>query len=1309
MPNTIDSLMIEIDSNSANANRALDKLADRLLKIDQRIRGINVGSFSKDMKQLSDAANSFTGVENFNKTITSLRRLSGIKADNFTSVANGVSAVSRAFSGMSAIPNFSGLESFINSLRKMGGVSIERAVQNLPQLSASLSQFVNSMNGIGTLNFDATGLSGLISSITKLGGVKSTQAASNLPTISAQFQNFIRQMNNIGSLKFNMDGLISLVSSISKLGGKSATQAIPNISALTAALRKMMQTLSTAPQVSENIIRMTNALANLASQGSRTGTATNSIIRGLNRFSLSAISARKHAFNLASAFGRLYANFWFLRRGFSLIKKSIDISSDLTEVQNVVDVTFGNMKSKVEEMSKTSIQDFGMSELTVKQISSRFQAMGVAMGYSQSKMSDMSISLTQLAADMASFYNVEQADVAQDLESIFTGQTRPLRTYGLDLTQATLQEWAMKQGIDANVKSMSQAEKTMLRYQYVMANTTAAQGDFARTANTWANQTRILKQSFEQLGGIIGGVAINAFKPFISALNVVLQKVISFARTVADALGAIFGWTLEIDTGGLTSDLDDIGTGADDAASGLDGAASSAKDLKDALTELPIDQLHKLSSATTPSSGSGSGSGASGAADGSGAEAKLVRTESILEKYKSSIDSLYELGDYIGTTLTKAMENIDWESIYQGAKNFGSGLASFLNGLISPELFGAVGKTIAGALNTAIYAALSFGETFDWSDFGKSIAAGINKFFETFDFKSLAETLNAWVGGIEDTIKTTLSNMDWKKILSGIGEFLSSLDPDTIAVMIGLSAIKTFGINIASSIIGGIGTLRLTGIALVFSSFITTVNGTGDIKDTVLGSLEAGIGTLMVTGNIKLSLLVSAITIAVDAAVNAGNWIGKKLMENVLNANGKNGSQVWEMEDITISQAIKFKFSPEIQDNREEIEKRFKELGMDWFIPISDIFFFGDVKGAAEDIVGNLKRLIITGLTEFAGEMEECFPIEKNLKSTWDGFKKYAEGRKIQMSASIESFKDNIKSKWIKFKANVEEFKDNIKSKWIKFKANFTEWKDSLKSKSIRFKAKISSFINSIKESDRWLSFKAKLKSFINSILESKRFLEFKAKITSFIDNIKEKVIGGFSARKNAGGGIYKGGQWHPIQGYASGGTPQSARLFYANENGIPELIGRIGNNTAVMNNGQIVASVAAGVYRAVVAAFSQLRQYFASMSSTLSLIPGEMSALAASIKPGDLFTGQGLNSPSVPKMVNEIGMLSSNSGSNFIADTTEQAVYNAMVMANASHGNSGGGKIEMPIYLDGKEIYRAILDYDKLRSKRYNLEPRFV
>ena len=98
-------------------------------------------------------------------------------------------------------------------------------------------------------------------------------------------------------------------------------------------------------------------------------------------------------------------------------------------------------------------------------------------------MSDVSLNLTKLTADMASFYDKDQADVAKDLQSVFTGMVVPLRKYGLDLTQATLKEWAMKNGMDADIKSMTQAEKAMLRYQYVLANTTAAQGDFARTAD----------------------------------------------------------------------------------------------------------------------------------------------------------------------------------------------------------------------------------------------------------------------------------------------------------------------------------------------------------------------------------------------------------------------------------------------------------------------------------------------------------------------------------------------------------------------------------------------------------------------------------------------------------------------------------------------------------------------------------------------------------------------------------------------------------------------------------------------------------
>ena len=107
-------------------------------------------------------------------------------------------------------------------------------------------------------------------------------------------------------------------------------------------------------------------------------------------------------------------------------KQAIDTASQLTEVQNVVDTTFGNYSQMVEDMAKTSIQDYGMSELTTKKIASRFQAMGTAMGFPQKQMAGMSVELTKLAGDMASFYDVEQNDVSKSLQSVFTGETEPL-------------------------------------------------------------------------------------------------------------------------------------------------------------------------------------------------------------------------------------------------------------------------------------------------------------------------------------------------------------------------------------------------------------------------------------------------------------------------------------------------------------------------------------------------------------------------------------------------------------------------------------------------------------------------------------------------------------------------------------------------------------------------------------------------------------------------------------------------------------------------------------------------------------------
>lgn len=797
----IDELQIKIKADSAKASDSIDKLASSLDSLGKSLSfdTSKLSNIASGIRSMSDAATGFKGAKSKEITslATALNKFSNVDTSSFYGISAAMKNLAAGMKDTKTIDT-SGILNTAAALSKMGGTLATVGTSNLVKIKDDLAYFVKGMNSVGALNFDTTGLSNLIKSISKLGLANSTQATANLPQISAQLQNFVRQMNKIGELKFDMTNMSSLVTSISRLGSVASGRAVNNIPLLADNLKYLFETLSKAPNVSANIIRMTEALANLAKTGASSGRAATSLGKSLNIFSGSANKAKSSSFSLASAFGKLYASYWLLFRAFSKIKDAIDISSSLTEVENVVRTTFGNYEKLIQDFSKTSIQDFGMSELTAKQVASRFQAMGTAMGFSQGKMADMSLQLTKLTADMASFYDMEQSDVARNLQAVFTGETEPLRKYGLDLTQATLKEWAMKQGLDADISSMTQAEKTMLRYQYVMANTAAAQGDFARTSDTWANQIRILKQSFEQLAAIIGGALINAFKPFVRTLNAVMQKVIAFATTVTNALGSIFGWKFEISAGGLADDWSDAAGSAADIADSTGQAAKNVEKMNKGLRA--FDELNLI---TTPDNSSGSGSGGSGGggASGGGASGGLVQVDTIFKDYESQIRSLRELGAYISDALSDAMESIDWDRIYSKARNFGKGLADFLNGLITPRLFGDVGMTIASALNTAIYAALSFGEEFDWTNLGDSIAAGVNRFFETFDFSALGRTINTWVHGIYDTITTAIGNIKWSEVWDGVTDFLSEIDLEAISLIIGAFALKYAGKFLTSKIL----------------------------------------------------------------------------------------------------------------------------------------------------------------------------------------------------------------------------------------------------------------------------------------------------------------------------------------------------------------------------------------------------------------------------------------------------------------------------------------------------------------------------
>lgn len=849
MPN-IDDLSVGIKSNVTSAANSIDKLIKRLGVLSSSLGQVNTNGFYH-------MAQGINQIESATKQLTS---------DSATKLTNLSLAI-----------------------RKFGSATANAATANIPQLASSITLLSNTMNSIGAVNFNADGVSQFASAISKLGGVKVGDAVTNLPILGNAINKLSQDITGLNANAGSVDNLTRLATALSRMGGKAVTTSISNIPQLTNALIQMFDALSKAPQVSQGLIRLTEAIANLASQGSKVGTATRSMSSGLTSFSSHAKGAHKHATSLASAIGKLYAKYWLLFRLFSKFGKSIEFASDLKEVQNVIDVSFGDYKNVIEEFSKTSIQDYGISELTAKKLAGRFQAMGTAVGFSQEKMSEMSTTLTGLAADMGSFYNVEAEQVAESLQSVFTGTTKPLRAYGIDLTNATLQEWLMSKGIDANVKSMTQAEKVMLRYNYVIEHTRNAQGDFQRTQGTWANQIRMLKQNFQALGGVIGQNFIYALKPVVTALNTVMLKLIQFARVVSESLGTIFGWKYEDTTGGIVDDLDVGADLSDDLSDGLGSAANNAKKLHQQLQG--FDELNVLTTQQDTGKGGSGGGGGLGNYDLSATGGQWTKIDDADKFFTSDLDSLYKLGDHISTTLREQLQKIDWEEVYQGAKDWGKGLASFLNGYINPDTFYETGKAFAGALNTAIYAALSFAETFDFANFGNSIAQRVNGFFEELDTTSLAKAISKWITGALTSVTTFLTKTDFELIGTKVGQFITNIDWFGIVIDLGklAKAILSALVGSLKGLLSDPNAMAELGLALASwfgaKTVISKISGafsksmSGDVASSGGTGLLSGLSNFLKTPAAEASLLQIGLAVAAGIAVGIGayKWSEKNL------------------------------------------------------------------------------------------------------------------------------------------------------------------------------------------------------------------------------------------------------------------------------------------------------------------------------------------------------------------------------------------------------------------------------------------------
>ncbi|MCG4749341.1 hypothetical protein L0N08_28450 [Enterocloster aldenensis] len=899
-------------------------------------------------------------------------------------------------------------------------------------------------------------------------------------------------------------------------------------------------------------------------------------------------------------------------------KSCIELGSNLTEVQNVVDVTFGSMSGRVDAFAKDAAKAFGLSETMAKKYMGTYGAMAKSFGITGKAGYDMSAAITGLTGDVASFYNLSQDEAYTKLKSIFTGETESLKDLGVVMTQTALDQYAMNNGFGKTTAKMTEQEKVMLRYRFVMSQLSDASGDFARTSGSWANQVRILSLQFDALRATIGQGLINAFTPVIQVINTILEKLQTLAAYFKAFTVAIFGDASGGGAGNMADSMDSAAGSAGNIADNMGSAANSAKEMNRQLAK--FDELNNLSS--NRNSGGGSGGGGGGGIlgdldlgmDNVQAQADLISSK-IIDAFK--VGDYYSVGAYIGAAITDSLRKINWNEAYESARGFGRGFAQFLNGLISPDLFWEVGHSIGGALNTALYAALEFGKDFDWSNFGLSIASGINGFFSTFDFSALGSAASVFVIGWLDTIATALENTDWFMVGQKIGEFLAALDWDTILAMTGriiiaaisagikffaglmdaapieaaiLAAIALFkfagvGSLIAKGIMKSIGTsgITLSGLKIALTGFTVGFVG-GPAFDVIGNAIIDGIDEFIREnfGESVLNAMGEGLLISVSAGIGAmfGGPIGA-LVGGIIGLlldtirGGEWATKFWKGFGDTL---FNWSFSKTLLGTSKEFFE--KAFSSDNFIDFGVNIIAGIASGLTAGLsflvepIADLLTWIVNGICDIFGIHSPAKEMEPYGQYILEGIIEGFRATFGEWTASLNEWYNQHIAPWFtvqKWSDLYNTIKSSLKTKWdetvLQWKTDIQSWWDNHVTKWFT-KEKWTSGLTGIKE-----GFKAAFDAAVDAA---------KQIWNDFAKWLNEKLTFTIDPITVMGKTVYEGGEISlgKIPTFASGGFPDKGQLFLASEAG-PELVGRMGGRTAVANKDQITDGIATAVYAA--------------------------------------------------------------------------------------------------------------------------------
>lgn len=654
------------------------------------------------------------------------------------------------------------------SMDRISGTNVSSFASSIGYLAKSINQF--NASGVKTQDFTR-----IASNLSKLNSISSA----NLPALSTSIRDLSGAFSGLSNTATASENVVTLVNAVSRFGYTSMERAITNIPRLASSLTGMFTTLSTAPNVSGNIVRMTEALARLSDSGARVRVSTDGARRSLSSFNATASLTRRSTLSLAAAFGKFYANYFLVLRGIKLISKAVTGSMDYVETYNYFSVTmkkignqfgkdyeqftkgFDNLGNKLgyssaEEYAKSfstrlndltkkmtgfevgaSGQLISTSELSLGLDPERvmnFQASIASITNSVGMLGESSVNtskaLTMLSADLSSLKNIDLSTVMQNLQSGIIGQSRALYKYGIDITQATLAQYALSYGIKKSVAEMSQSDKMQLRLLAILDQSRIAWGDQANTLNSVANQYRIFRQQIENLGRVIG----NLFLPIAQKVLPVINGLIIALRRLFETIGfRLYGdnW--------LQGIMDGVSEGpgeiSEELADDLDQANENAKKLKRQLQG--FDELNVLSSADN--------GGLGGSLGGIDLTSEISQSLADYERvWQEAFDRTRNLAENYAARISNVLQPIkNWIDDFVTDAKIGN--------------FFALGRDVSNAIIGAFDTLSDELDTVDWDDIGEKVGKflkGINwkgilssagNFFE----KLFDAAVDLWVGSFE--------------------------------------------------------------------------------------------------------------------------------------------------------------------------------------------------------------------------------------------------------------------------------------------------------------------------------------------------------------------------------------------------------------------------------------------------------------------------------------------------------------------------------------------------------------------------------